>query len=76
MVIRYENLGVAERRQIWTQFFDKLSNDRQEFVITRRAKNYVLEDEALETMRWNGREIRNGNVPKTLAFGLTLTNVI
>jgi len=39
---------------------EKLSEERKDFKVTRRAKAYVLDDETILSMRWNGREIRNG----------------
>lgn len=62
VVIRYDNLSEENRRTIWEQFFDKLTDERNDFVVTRRAKSYVLEDEVISKMQWNGREIRNGMV--------------
>ncbi|GLA73490.1 hypothetical protein AtubIFM55763_004411 [Aspergillus tubingensis] len=59
VVIRYDNLSEENRRTIWEQFFDKLTDERHDFVVTRRAKSYVLEDEVISKMQWNGREIRN-----------------
>ncbi|KAJ2996679.1 hypothetical protein NUW58_g900 [Xylaria curta] len=59
VVIAYENLGKNERARIWKQFFNKLSEDRQDMTITSRAKRYVLEDENVVDLDWNGREIRN-----------------
>jgi hypothetical protein len=60
VVIAYENLGSRDRARIWKQFFNKLSEDRQDMTITSRAKRYVLEDESVAELDWNGREIRNG----------------
>lgn len=62
VIIRYGNLKEDDRRKIWEQFFDKLTDERQDFIITRRAKQYVLEDEVISKIEWNGREIRNGIV--------------
>lgn len=60
VVIKYDPLSEDNRRQIWTQFFDKLTDERQDFIITGRAKQYVLEDDIIKKLEWNGREIRNG----------------
>jgi ATP-dependent Clp protease ATP-binding subunit ClpA len=60
VVIAYDDLGDKERKTIWKQFFDKLTKDRQDITITKRAKNYVLEDSDMVNVGWNGREIRNG----------------
>jgi ATP-dependent Clp protease ATP-binding subunit ClpA len=60
VVIAYENLGEKERRQIWRQFFDKLSDERKDIYIDPRAKKYVLDGPDMRDIEWNGREIRNG----------------
>lgn len=67
VVIYYDKLGMEDRRQIWEQFFDKLTDEREDFVITGRAKSYVLEDDTICQIEWNGREIRNGNNPSVHA---------
>ncbi|TPX12710.1 uncharacterized protein E0L32_000887 [Thyridium curvatum] len=59
VIIAYDNLQAEERATIWRQFFDKLEEDRTDFVITSRAKEYVLHDEAITKLELNGREIRN-----------------
>ncbi|KAI0108998.1 hypothetical protein GGR51DRAFT_513990 [Nemania sp. FL0031] len=59
VVIAYENLKSDDRTKIWRQFFNKLSEDRQDVTVTSRAKRYVLEDETVTKLEWNGREIRN-----------------
>ncbi|KAI1125320.1 hypothetical protein F5Y10DRAFT_284378 [Nemania abortiva] len=59
VVIAYENLTSSDRTRIWKQFFNKLSEDRQDMTVTSRAKRYVLEDESVTNLDWNGREIRN-----------------
>ena len=53
---------MEERRKIWNLFFQKFRDEREDFRILPRAKDYVLSDEALSRMEWNGREIRNGIV--------------
>lgn len=61
VVIRYENLSDKDRATIWTQFFNKLQAERGKYItISRKAKRYVLEDEEVTKIPWNGREIRNG----------------
>lgn len=60
VIIRYDDLDRESCRKIWKQFFDKLDDEREDFKTTQRAKDYVLEDEEVAKMKWNGREIRNG----------------
>lgn len=61
LAIYYEDLGEAERKQIWKQFFEKLEKERKDdMVVESRAKHYVLNDSEMRKIAWNGREIRNG----------------
>ncbi|KAJ4232954.1 hypothetical protein NW757_013739 [Fusarium falciforme] len=59
VIIRYDNLSAESRKKIWSHFFDKLDDEREDFKTTRRAKDYVLDGE-ISKIEWNGREIRNG----------------
>ncbi|KAK7971588.1 hypothetical protein PG989_016604 [Apiospora arundinis] len=59
LIIHYEPLGDRERHKIWTQFFEKLENERSDIAIASRARNYVLNDPEITNVKWNGREIRN-----------------
>lgn len=59
VVIAYDDLGNTERETIWRQFFDKLIKDRQDITVLPRAKNYVLNNDGMINVGWNGREIRN-----------------
>jgi hypothetical protein len=60
VIIHYEKLTAEGQKKVWMQFFDKLDYDREDFKVTRRAKDYILEESAISEMEWNGREIRNG----------------
>lgn len=63
VVIRYDNLSEKDRGKIWSQFFNKLQTERCKYItISRKAKRYVLEDEEVTKVPWNGREIRNGKL--------------
>ncbi|KAK8102066.1 hypothetical protein PG984_015212 [Apiospora sp. TS-2023a] len=59
LIIHYSPLGEPERRTIWSQFFEKLEDERSDISITGRARNYVLDDPEIRDVEWNGREIRN-----------------
>ncbi|KAI1460023.1 P-loop containing nucleoside triphosphate hydrolase protein [Annulohypoxylon moriforme] len=60
VVIKYEDLGEPERKQIWKQFFDKLERERKDTIIVEsRAKHFVMNDSEMKKIPWNGREIRN-----------------
>ncbi|KAI0883764.1 uncharacterized protein GGS22DRAFT_180406 [Annulohypoxylon maeteangense] len=60
VVIKYEDLGEPERKQIWKQFFDKLERERKDTILVEsRAKHFVMNDSEMKKIPWNGREIRN-----------------
>lgn len=61
VVLRYENLNQEDRKKIWEGFFDKLERERgRQLRITKHARNYIFQDEEMQSIPWNGREIRNG----------------
>ncbi|KAM0279384.1 hypothetical protein ACHAQH_004649 [Verticillium albo-atrum] len=61
--IYYPDFEDAERDRLWGSFFEKLENDRESTMrITQAAKDYI-ESEELRSLKWNGREIRNGETP-------------
>ena len=44
----------------WLQFFQKLEAERgDEITIKAGSKRYILSDDVLKDIEWNGREIRN-----------------
>lgn len=48
------------RRTLWQQNFAKLERERADQVtIKAAAKRYILSDDVLRDVDWNGREIRN-----------------
>ncbi|RYC61934.1 hypothetical protein CHU98_g4282 [Xylaria longipes] len=58
VVIHYPDLGTAEQKKIWNQFFDKLEDERGDTMeVPKKTKRYVLEE--MSAYKWNGREIRN-----------------
>ena len=68
LVIGYDELNDTSRAQIWKGFFEKLETDMEEkrkkgkkpiIEIDRYAKKYVLHDDEVRNLKWNGREIRN-----------------
>ncbi|KAK6839088.1 hypothetical protein PG987_004954 [Apiospora arundinis] len=68
LVIHYEPLGESDRYTIWKQFFAKLEDERTDIMVTGRARSYVLNDPEITKVKWNGREIRNGNWPNPVAL--------
>lgn len=65
VVIGYTTLDEAKRKRIWNGFFKKLERDMAvskrgpKIEISKYAKEYVLNDEGVKALKWNGREIRN-----------------
>lgn len=58
--IGYRPLDCDGRKRIWLQFFKKLEVERaDEITIKSAAKRYILSDDVLKDIEWNGREIRN-----------------
>ncbi len=62
--IHYPEFTDEERDRLWDTFFHKLEDDRETTMrITQPAKDYVQSQE-LRALKWNGREIRNGEHPR------------
>lgn len=58
--IGYRPLDHEGRKRIWLQFFQKLEAERgDEITIKAGSKRYILSDDVLKDIEWNGREIRN-----------------
>lgn len=74
VIIYYDKLGLDDRKRIWKQFFDKLNDERVDFLVTKRAKSYIFDDEIMCQMEWNGREIRNGTSSLRSKAALQATN--
>ena len=68
MVIPYENLGLVEARRIW-----KMWLERDVINVSLEATRYVLENEDMVAIKWNGREIRNGKDPSHIHSAWLLT---
>lgn len=64
VAIGYDPLDDKAKSQIWETFFKKLkSNDKNggpQMDYEYEAKEYVRKSEEVRSLRWNGREIRNG----------------
>lgn len=59
--IYYGEFTPEQRIKVWDTFFEKLELDRERTMrILSSAKDYVDSPE-LQNLKWNGREIRNGN---------------
>lgn len=64
VVLSYDHLSENDRKDVWKQFFKKLEDEREDFVIKKRAKTYIGiigdDEDAVCKLKWNGRDIRNG----------------
>lgn len=60
VVIQYKRLDDTKRVKIWSAFFDKLKKDKNgKVIVGSQARKFVLENETIKALQWNGREIRN-----------------
>ncbi|KAI4863989.1 hypothetical protein F4820DRAFT_470922 [Hypoxylon rubiginosum] len=63
IAIGYESLDEEARGQIWNNLFRKLKDDHKhggpEIRYEYDAKEYVKRSKEINTLEWNGREIRN-----------------
>lgn len=58
--IYYPPFQDEERIRVWDTFFEKLEQDRETTMrILQSTKDYTQSQE-LQSLNWNGREIRNG----------------
>jgi len=62
VALEYRELGDEDRRQIWRGNIDALMSDR--VAVTKEARDYVCYDKEVLGLKWNGREIRNGEFLK------------
>ena len=60
VVIHYPDFTIEKRGQIWDIFFNKLERERENIKFTQRTVDYAKESKEIQSLGWNGREIRNG----------------
>lgn len=62
--IGYARLDDSARERIWDNLFRKLQEDFKkggpEIRYDYYAKQYVMKNDEIKKLEWNGREIRNG----------------
>jgi len=59
--IYYDNFTDTDRQKIWNIYFNKLEDEREnEIRVQESAKDYVKENKEVQSLQWNGREIRVG----------------
>jgi hypothetical protein len=81
--IGYDPLDEGSRQQIWDNHFKKLSRNRetngQEIRCSYDAKEFVRKSKDLQSLKWNGREIRNGTSTlaskQTMSLRLTMNSI-
>ncbi|KAK5055923.1 hypothetical protein LTR84_012473 [Exophiala bonariae] len=59
VVLHYADFEDIEREKIWNTSFRKLGEERPEVQIGRGVMDYVMENQRVLDLKWNGREIRN-----------------
>ncbi|KAH7058739.1 hypothetical protein B0J12DRAFT_696419 [Macrophomina phaseolina] len=60
VVIGFEKLSREKRRVIWESFLQKLKREMEGKIrVDTEAERFVLDDEEMGAVDWNGREIRN-----------------
>ena len=67
IVLQYANLTDDSRQKIWEGLFARLPEQAEEvptlvgkrIEVSRYAEEYVLNDKVVQSLHWNGREIRN-----------------
>ena len=65
VVLHYDHLSDDTRRKIWQGFINRLEEDTEKTLGARKievdkyAQRFVIYDEAVTKLRWNGREIQN-----------------
>lgn len=61
--IYYDDFTDEQRQKIWNTYFDKLNDERgEEIRVSEDAKEYVMDNKDVKDLKWNGREIRNGEL--------------
>lgn len=69
----YPEFTDGQRQQVWQTFVDKLEKDRKGYMrLSYAAKEYIRESKK-RNLKWNGREIRNGNYFKSFPCCINTT---
>lgn len=71
--VGYDTLNDSARGEIWDGLFNKLKEDYErnqglEIIYDWEAKDYVKKSQDTRQLKWNGREIRNGNKSTVIPF--------
>ncbi|KAK4216539.1 hypothetical protein QBC37DRAFT_454518 [Rhypophila decipiens] len=61
VALHYRRLNDDDRRRVWMHNFERLERDSAgKCYVPQSAREYAFESHDMKTLRWNGREIRNG----------------
>jgi hypothetical protein len=59
--VHYPEFDEESRVEVWESFIKKLERENGEkMVVTDELKKYITKSKELRAVKWNGREIRNG----------------
>ena len=59
--IHYPEFSDANRGEVWESFFKKLERDRGDTMsIPPATRKFITSSKEVKAVKWNGREIRNG----------------
>lgn len=66
IILHYKDLSDADREKIWTNNFNRLEDEQGQAIrVPYATLEFVKENKALKEIKWNGREIRNGEMFST-----------
>ena len=60
VVIYYLGFTDEKGGQIWDILFNKLEREREDIKFTQRTIDHAKESQEVQSLGWNGRDIRNG----------------
>ena len=56
----YREFSEDDRCKVWKNFFDKLARDRKNIIQIPAETIFYTTESEVTSLKWNGREIRNG----------------
>lgn len=56
----YPDFTDENRRKVWQTFIDKLERERGDYIRLKIDAKEYLDGKEMKAVKWNGREIRNG----------------
>jgi hypothetical protein len=58
----YPGFDDAKRVKVWKVMIGRLRKERKDVKVPYDLTKYIEKDEDLKKVKWNGREIRNGEL--------------